>query len=149
MKSTLLLGFIRTFAPAFGYAESKSQILNNEIMRKVLLILACFIAWNVNPAVAERIRINLGCQKIDNKPIAGGHTKAPIRIPAIYQDGYLLNLPPSHPEYIINIVQDDENVFTSVIPEGVTEYELPNYLCGECEIQFVCGNFCFIGMIIL
>lgn len=67
-------------------------------MRKVLLILACFIAWNVNPAVAERIRINLGCQKIDNKPIAGGHTKAPIRIPAIYQDGYLLNLPPSHPD---------------------------------------------------
>jgi len=36
MKSTLLLGFIRTFAPAFGYAENKSQILNNKIMRKVI-----------------------------------------------------------------------------------------------------------------
>jgi len=115
---------------------------------KKLLLFVCFLALCSNLTFAERRQIILGCQKIheEHYPSCG---KAPIRIPAIYQDGYLLNLPPSHPEYIINIVQDDEIVFTSVIPEGVTEYELPNYLCGECEIQFACGNFCFIGYIIL
>ena len=118
-------------------------------MRKVFVILACLFAWSVNPAIAERIKINLGCQKIDNKPIGGGHTKAPMRIPTIYQDGYTLSLPPSHPTYIINIVQDDEIVFTSEIPVGVAEFTLPAYLCGEYTILFISGNYCFFGNIIL
>jgi hypothetical protein len=118
-------------------------------MKKVVLLLMCFLALSSNPAHAKREQIVLGTSIIDQNPNIPGKGKAPLRVPVVYIDGYLLCLPPSHPEYIINIVQDDEIVFTSVIPEGVTEYELPNYLCGECEIQFVCGNFCFIGMIFL
>lgn len=118
-------------------------------MRKVFLILACLSAWSVNPAIAEKNRINLGSQKIDNKPTGEGHSKAPMRMPIIYHDGYTLSLSASHPEYIINILQDDEIIYTSIIPEGITEYELPSFLCGECEIQFVSGSFCFTGLIVL
>ena len=118
-------------------------------MKKVVVLLMCFLALSSNPTHAKRELIVLGTNIIDQIPNFPGKGKAPMRIPIIYIDGYTLSLPSSHPEYIINIVQDDEIVFTSVIPEGVTEYELPNYLCGECEIQFVCGNFCFIGCIII
>ena len=97
---------------------------------------------------AEKSQIILGCQKIKETHYPG-HGKAPMRMPIIYQDGYTLSLSAFHPEYIINIVQDDEVIYTSIIPEGITEYELPSYLCGECEIQFVSGSFCFTGLIVL
>ena len=115
---------------------------------KKLLLLVCFLALGSNLTHAEKSQIILGCQKIKETHYPG-HGKAPMRMPIIYQDGYTLSLSASHPEYIINIVQDDEVIYTSIIPEGITEYELPSYLCGECEIQFVSGSFCFTGLIML
>ena len=115
---------------------------------KKLLLLVCFLALGSNLTHAEKSQIILGCQKIKETHYPG-HGKAPMRMPIIYQDGYTLSLSAFHPEYIINIVQDDEVIYTSIIPEGITEYELPSYLCGECEIQFVSGSFCFTGLIIL
>ena len=115
---------------------------------KKLLLLVCFLALGSNLTHAEKSQIILGCQKIKETHYPG-HGKAPMRMPIIYQDGYTLSLSAFHPEYIINIVQDDEVIYTSIIPEGITEYELPSYLCGECEIQFVSGSFCFTGLIML
>ena len=53
----------------------------------------------------------------------------------------------SHPEYIINIVQDGEVVYSSLVSEGVTQHVLPSYLNGEYTIQLITGNFCFYGII--
>jgi hypothetical protein len=118
-------------------------------MKKVVVLLMCFLALSSNPTYAKREQIVLGTSIIDQVPNFPGKGKAPMRVPVIYRDGYLLSLPPSHPMYIINIVQDDDIVFTSEIPVGMAEFALPAYLSGEYTIQFISGNYCFLGNIIL
>jgi len=118
-------------------------------MKKTLLILTCLMAWNICPTVAAKSKICLGCQKIDNDPIGPGHSKSPMRIPDIYLDNYTLDLPSIHRQYIINLIQDGEVIYSSIIPEGMTEFELPGYLCGDYVIQFIQETYCFIGYIIL
>ena len=109
----------------------------------------CFLALNGNPTHAKREQIVLGTNIIDPIPNFPGKGKAPLRVPVIYIDGYNLSLPPSHPAYIINIVQDDEIVFSAETPVGVAEFMLPAYLNGDYTIQFISGNYCFFGNIIL
>lgn len=118
-------------------------------MKKYLLVLLCLFTLNEMPALARRIPIGLEPSKFDDTPISSGHSKAPRRMPVIYLDGYTLSLSSFHPEYIINIVQDDEVVYSSLIPKGVTEHDLPGYLEGEYLIQFVSESNCFTGYIIL
>ena len=118
-------------------------------MKKLIIMLLYLSAWSVNSAYAEEVKIDLSVEILDETSIYPGHNKAPLRMPRIYQDGYKLTLSSFHPEYIINIVQDDEVVYSSVIPAGVTEFELPLYLSGECTIQFIKGRFCFWGNVTL
>lgn len=118
-------------------------------MKKLLIMLLCLSAWSVNNAYAEDVEIDLSVEIVDETTCHPGREKAPLRIPRVYQDGYKLTLSRSHPEYIINIVQDDVVVYSSVIPAGVTEFNLPSYLSGECRIQLISGRLCFYGQIIL
>jgi len=120
-------------------------------MKKILLLLFCFVLIHEGAKASEKelISLNIEVGIIDDKPVSPGHSKTVVHTPRIYQDGYKLTLSGFHPEYIINIVQDDEVVYSSVIPAGVTEFELPSYLSGECTIQFIKGRFCFWGNISL
>lgn len=117
-------------------------------MRKLLIMLVCFTAWS-GSVPAKSLPIRIYVQDVDGKPSAPDRQKAPMRMPIIYLEGYTLSLSSFHPEYIINIVQDDVVVYSSLIPEGVTEYDLPSYLEGEYLIQFVSESNCFTGYIIL
>ena len=118
-------------------------------MKKFIIMLLLLSAWSVNNTYAEDIEIDLSVEIVDETTYYPERGKAPLRMPRIYQDAYKLTLSSSHPEYIINIVQDDEVVYSSVIPAGVTEFELPSYLSGECIIQFIKGRFCLWGNISL
>lgn len=116
-------------------------------MKKYLVLLLCLFVWTSNSVFAGGNPIGLDLQIVDETPNHPGNSKAPMRMPRIYQDGYTLILSSSHPEYLINIMEGDEVVFSSVIPEGVAAFELPAYLSGEYTIQFVSGRFCFYGLI--
>ena len=118
-------------------------------MRKIAICALCLLLWNCNIAHAEIIPINIVVEIVDDTPQVPGKGKAPMRIPRTYQDGYKLILSSFYPECFINIVQDDEVVYSSTIPAGVTEFDLPLYLSGECSIQLICERFCFYGQIIL
>lgn len=113
---------------------------------KKLLLLVCFLALGSNLTHAEKSQIILGCQKIKETHYPG-HGKAPMRMPIIYQDGYTLSLTAFHPEYIINIVQEDEVIYSDIILEGMTEFELPNYLSGNYQIQFISEDRSYYGQI--
>lgn len=120
-------------------------------MKKLLFLLFCFALFHGKVMASEEglLSLNIKVEKIDESPGMFGHSKTVVHTPSIYQDGYKFILSSSHPEYIINIVQDDEIVYSSVIPAGVTEFEIPSYISGECVIQFVKGRFCFWGEISL
>lgn len=87
--------------------------------------------------------LHLSAGYVDETPAYHGKGKAPVRIPVIYQDNHAFSFQSCHPEYIINIVQDGEVVFTSVVPADAAQFELPDYISGECIIQFMTGNYCF------
>lgn len=116
-------------------------------MKKLFIMLLCLSAFTINSVSAENTKIVMGVKIIDDKPASPGHSKTVVHTPCIYQDGYKFILSSSHPEYLINIVQDDEIVYSSVIPAGVTEFELPSFISGECTIQLLKGGICFWGNI--
>ena len=118
-------------------------------MKKLVLVIICILTLSSGPAYAERSTFMFRAQKVDKTPNFPDKGKVPRRMPIIYLEGYTLSLSSFHPEYIINIVQDDVVVYSSLIPEGVTEYDLPSYLEGEYLIQFVSESNCFTGYIIL
>lgn len=119
-------------------------------MKKFLILFTCLtlLQGRVMATGDEHVEpIPLGVTVIDliTPPIGKG--KAPMCIPRIYEDDYTLILLGFHPENLINIVQNDKVVYTSIIPEGVDKFELPAYIVGECTIQFINGRFCFTGYI--
>ena len=118
-------------------------------MKKLLFIFFCLALIPEHIMASGSKPISLDTEITDNDPTCPGYGKAPMRMPRIYQNGYTLTLSSFHPEYIINIVQDDEVVYTSVIPAGVTVFELPAFVSGECTIQFISGRFCLTGIIVL
>lgn len=116
-------------------------------MKKLFFILICFALTSGRIMASEGEPISLDTEFTDNDPTCPSHGKAPMRMPRIYQNGYTLTLSSFHPEYIINIEQDGEIVYSSIIPAGVTEFELPAFVSGECTVQFITGRFCFKGTI--
>lgn len=118
-------------------------------MKKLFLMLLCLSALNVNSTSAENREIDLDIEIIDDTPAGPGHSKTVVHMPRIYQDAHKLTLSSFHPEFIINIVKDDEVVYSSVVPASVTEFELPSYLSGEYIINIVKGKFCFWGYLSL
>ncbi|MBO5157465.1 MAG: hypothetical protein J6C05_10140 [Prevotella sp.] len=112
-------------------------------MKKFIVICYVLSILGYIPMMASKIALCLKCEEIDKKPILPDRGKAPVRIPVIYQDGHTISFQPHHPEYIINIVHDGEVVFSSVVPTDATHYDLPDYISGECVIQFLTENYCF------
>lgn len=120
-------------------------------MKKYFFVLLFFalIHGRIMASEKEQISLNVEVEVIDEEPAITGPSKTVVHMPRIYQDGYILTLSSFHPEYLINIIQDDEVVYSSVISAGVTEFELPSYLDGEFIIKLVKGRFCFWGYISL
>lgn len=116
-------------------------------MKKILTVFCVLFMLGHVPTSAEKNRLSLHCEKIDITPALPKGSKAPVRMPEISIDGTTLFFQSSHPEYIINIVQEGEVVFTSVVPADTTQYELPDYISGECVIEFMTGSYCFWGEI--
>lgn len=117
-------------------------------MRKILVLL-CFYAWSCQTVFAEKVLIDLTVEIVDDRPNRPGKEKAPMRMPHVFIEDHTLSFPKFHPEYVINIVQGDEVVYTAVIPSDVPTFELPSVINGECTIQLIRGRFCFWGYILL
>lgn len=120
-------------------------------MKKLLFLLFCFALFHGKVMASEEglLSLNIKVEKIDESPGMFGHSKTVVHTPRVYQDGYKLTFSRFHPEFVIDIIKNDELVFSSVIPAGMTEFELPSYIDGECIIQIKNERFCFWGYISL
>lgn len=117
-------------------------------MKKLLFLVLCLSALGSNFVFAGN-PLNMTVTIIDDTPQNPSKEKAPMRVPRIYQDGYTLSFSNAHPDYVINIIQDDEVVFTSYIPSELSSFELPGTIHGECTIQLIMGRYCFSGNVLL
>lgn len=116
----------------------KSIIMNRNFIKGLLIAVLC-----CSTISAEAMDIFFRCEKIDTKPTRNDFPKVPPCIPKVNIEGCTLCFETNHPEYIINIVQDDVVVFTALVHADATQYELPQYITGDCVLQLIRGNYCF------
>ena len=68
--------------------------------------------------------------------------------PKVYIDDYTLLFEVNHPEYVLNIKDENDNVvYSTVVSSTQTQVVLPSTLSGTYEIQLVVNNLQFKGWI--
>ena len=74
----------------------------------------------------------------------GANPKAPVQIPTVYYEDYVLTFDSSCIGCTIELVQDDEVVFTGVVNAN-GEVEIPDTLVGLIELRIYRGGTSFVG----
>ena len=84
----------------------------------------------------------------DVQPIGHGHGRGPIEVPLVYIEDYTLTFETNHPEYVLNIKDEDGIVvYSTVVYSTQTQVVLPSSLSGDYEVRLTMGNWLFTGWI--
>lgn len=121
-------------------------------MFKKLLTILCILAlpafmYAVN-APGDPIPFNTGYVN----PTSPGNPKpkSPVCVPIVYQDGNVLTFATACDGCTLQLVdEDDDVVYSIVIPAGTTTLVLPSTLSGTFELQIIRDNGLFYADIIL
>ena len=115
-------------------------------MRKLFLFL--FGAFILSTDVSAQELVQLTMSIIDEQPGTNGFPRTPITAPIVYIDDYTLLFEANHPEYVLNI-KDENNVvvYSTVVSTTQTQVVLPSTLSGDYQIELVMGNWLFMGWI--
>lgn len=84
----------------------------------------------------------------DPKLIGHDNPRGPIESPTVYIEDYSLSFEADHPDYVLNIKDEDgEVVYTTTVYSVMTLVTLPATLSGDYEIELVYGGWLFSGYI--
>ena len=98
-----------------------------------LLMLGAFLI-SMSSFAQELIPLTVSLDD-DYTPISHGHPKTPITAPKVYIDDYTLLFEANHPEYVLNIKDEDDNVvYTTTVYSSQTQVILPSTLSGDYQI---------------
>ena len=116
-------------------------------MKKLLLFL--FSAFIFSTSVSAQVLIPLTVSiEEDDQPGGPGYPKTPITAPTVYIDDYTLLFEVDHPEYVLYIKDEDDNVvYSTVVYSTQTQVVLPSTLSGNYQIELVMGYWLFTGWI--
>ena len=116
-------------------------------MKKLLLFLFSAFIFSTSVSALELVPLTV-CIEEDEQPGTNGYPKTPITAPTVYIDDYTLLFEANHPEYVLNI-KDENNVvvYTTVVYSTQTQVVLPSTLSGDYEVNLVMGNWLFTGLI--
>ena len=115
-------------------------------MKKILL-LSLFALFMSTSAMAWDL-IPLSVNYDEEQPLTNGHPKTPITAPTVYIDDYTLLFEANHPEYVLYIKDEDDNVvYSTVVYSTQTQVVLPSTLSGDYQIELVMGYWLFKGWI--
>ena len=113
----------------------------------VLLALALLPLSNVN-VMAKTVTFSVGY--VDPSEYHDDDPRSPILIPEVDLEGYTLTFYTPCDGCVLRLLDENDNVvYSTVIPTGTTSIVLPSYLSGNYEIQIVQGNIYFYGNIYL
>ena len=77
-----------------------------------------------------------------------GNNKSPVPVPEISIDGYTIVFFTPCDGFTLRLLDENDNVvYSTIIPTGATSLVLPSSLSGDYEIQIVQGNLYFYGYI--
>ena len=116
-------------------------------MKKLLLMIASAFMLSTNLWAWELVPLSVYIDD-DEKPIGHFTPKTPIETPKVYIEDYTLSFGINHPEYVLNI-KDENNVvvYSTVVSTTQTQVVLPSTLSGDYQIELVVGNLLFKGWI--
>ncbi len=87
---------------------------------------------------------------IDPTPGYPGYGKTPILMPALWQNGYLLDFHGTHADYVLRILDAADNVvYFAVVPSYQTQVWLPTTLSGTYRIELLRDCWIFYSYITL
>ena len=117
-------------------------------MRKALLIfmLSAAMCGVTTVAQAARVRVDVGVHFGDpNQDLPVRRT--PTLLPEIYIDGNILSFDELCGEFLLEVIQDDTVVYSTIITDGMTSVDLPSSLSGSFEIRFETDTYYYYGYI--
>ena len=116
-------------------------------MKKLLLFL--FGAFLLSASVSAQVLVPLTvCIEDDETPIGHGFGKSPYTVPTVYIDDYTLLFEVDHPEYVLYIKDEDDNVvYSTVVSSTQTQVVLPSTLSGDYQIELIMSYWLFTGWI--
>ena len=114
-------------------------------MKKLVILL--FALLSLVMAKANE-KVEFKSQLLQGASIGHGYPKSPMQPPTVYIEDHTLSFAVDHPDYLLNIKDEDGNVvFSTVVWSAQTEVVLPSSLSGDYEIELVMGNWLFSGWI--
>lgn len=118
-------------------------------MKKLLFTILTAFLLCTTVAAMELIPLTI-CPYENDLPGGNGYPRSPEETPIVYIDDYTLLFEANHPEYVLNI-KDENNVvvYTTVVYSTQTQVVLPTSLSGDYQIELVVDNLLFKGWIIL
>ena len=115
-------------------------------MKKLLFSSLFILLMNVSAMAWDPIPFTVSFDDI--QPIGNGQPKTPITAPKVYIDDYTLLFEANHPDYVLNIKDEDGDVvYSTVVYSAQTQVVLPSTLSGNYQIELVMGYRLFKGWI--
>ena len=107
-------------------------------MKKVFFISGLLVLFSlINPVSSLADDIPLGVGEVD-PPIGNPFPKSPVLVPTTSLDGYTFYLNGDHPDYVVRLLDEDDNVvYQTVMPSTVSSIVLPSSLSGYYQIQLI------------
>ncbi len=116
-------------------------------MFKKLLTLFCILAMPAfMNAVCPPPGLHITFQRGYIKPTKPGtpNPKSPVLAPTVYIDGNVLTFETPCDGCVLQLVdENDDVVYTTIIPAGTTTLALPSDLEGTFELQIIDGEWMF------
>lgn len=96
------------------------------------------------------VQIEFNLAEPDDVPGDPGHSKTPVLMPTMWQDGYFLDFHGTHDDYVLRIVDATNTVvYSMAVPSYQTLFWLPTYLVGTYRIELLTDELLFYGAITL
>lgn len=126
-------------------------IITVRIMKKRFLLFSLMMAMLPLSSIsvyADSTDVDLEVGYLDPDGEDPGSNRTPILIPHLAIDGYTLYFYTPCDGCILRLSDENDNVvYSTVIPTGTSSLVLPSYLSGDYKIEIIQGFYCFWGYI--
>ena len=121
-------------------------------MKRVTLLL-CLVAGILSanadePEFSYDMKIAFMCRIVNPEGMGNQIPRTPIQPPTVYLCDHTLYICGDYGNFSL-LVQTDNGTtaYSTYVPSGTTEVQLPATLSGDYLLQLECGNFLFTGEI--
>ena len=119
-------------------------------MNLFLCVLVTLLTFHATPLSAIGLRIPFTRGYVNPTKPLNPKPKSPVLAPTVYIAGNVLTFETPCDGCVLQLVdENDDVVYTTIIPAGTTSLILPSTLSGTFELQIIRDNWLFYADIIL